>query len=323
MANQLKIIGNCYKNFGLKHTSKSTATYPHSIRFFKKHIIDYKESRQLTNAGLYGGQVAHIVVQEVLTKNIPLDDVINSELIQTKIAEYVPIHEKDKMKFKFIVKFLKPTVQNHLDNIKELPEQKWKTEVELTIWTPPVQTYWLCYLDLVGKAVGKAVEEAMKSYFGDLKNKFGSASFKPLVKKDPKKNNKKKIEKPNENRIGDWVYSSPKIEDHIFTSDLMQIALYKKAVGLKPFISYASHKDRKIFTEDNTPELKPENLDQALKQLMVYEISWQKKLEAADGDLNKLAWLCPPDYSDIRKKSFWWDGVPREYIERYFKHYAV
>ena len=48
---------------------------------------------------------------------------------------------------------------------------------------------------------------------------------------------------------------------------------------------------------------------------------WQKKLEAADGDLNKLAWLCPPDYSDIRKKSFWWDGVPREYIERYFKHY--
>ena len=319
MANQLKIIGSCYKNFGLKHTSKSTATYPHSIRFFKKHIIDYKESRELTNAGLYGGQVAHIVAQEVLTKNIPLDDVINSELIQTKIAEYVPIHEKDKMKFTFIVKFLKPTVQNHLDNIKELPKQKWKTEVELTTWTPPVQTYWLCYLDLVGKAV----DEAMKSYFGDLKNKFGSASFKPFVKKDPKKNNKKKIEKPNENRIGDWVYSSPKIEDHIFTSDLMQIALYKKAVGLKPFISYASHKDRKIFTEDNTPELKPENLDQALKQLMVYEISWQKKLEAADGDLNKLAWLCPPDYSDIRKKSFWWDGVPREYIERYFKHYAV
>ena len=319
MANQLKIIGNCYKNFGLKHTSKSTATLPHSIRYFKKHVIDYKESRELTNAGLYGGQVAHIVAQEVLTKNIPLDDVINSELIQTKIAEYVPIHEKDKMKFTFIVKFLKPTVQNHLDNIKELPEQKWKTEVELTTWTPPVQTWWLCYLDLVGKAV----DEAMKSYFGDLKNKFGSASFKPFVKKDPKKNNKKKIEKPNENRIGDWVYSSPKIEDHIFTSDLMQIALYKKAVGLKPFISYASHKDRKIFTEDNTPELKPENLDQALKQLMVYEISWQKKLEAADGDLNKLAWLCPPDYSDIRKKSFWWDGVPREYIKRYFKHYAV
>jgi len=317
MANQLKIIGDCYKKFGLKHTSKSTATYPHSIRLFKKHILDYKESRNITNAGLYGGQLEHIVIQEVLTKNIPLDDVVNSELIQTKIDEYVPIHEKDKMKFKFIVKFLKPTAQNHLDNIKELPEQKWKDELEYTVWTPPVQTYWLCYVDLVGKAV----DEAMKSYFGDLKNKFGSASFKPLVKKDPSKNSKKKIEKPNDNRIGDWVYSAPKIEDHIFSTDLMQIALYKKAVGLKPFISYASHKDRKIFTEDNTPELKQKNLDKALKELMVYEISWQKKLEAADGDLNKLAWLCPPDYSDIRKKSFWWDGVPREYIERYFKHY--
>jgi len=310
MANQLKIIGDCYKKFGLKHTSKSTATYPHSIRLFKKHILDYKESRNITNAGLYGGQLEHIVIQEVLTKNIPLDDVVNSELIQTKIAEYVPIHEKDKMKFKFIVKFLKPTAQNHLDNIKELPEQKWKDELEYTIWTPPVQTYWLCFVDLVGE-----------TYFGDLKNKFGSASFKPLVKKDPSKNSKKKIEKPNDNRIGDWVYSAPKIEDHIFSTDLMQIALYKKAVGLKPFISYASHKDRKIFTEDNTPELKQKNLDKALKELMVYEISWQKKLEAADGDLNKLAWLCPPDYSDIRKKSFWWDGVPREYIERYFKHY--
>ena len=85
--NNLKIIGDCYKKFGLNHTSKSTATLPHSIRFFKKHIISYKESRELTNASLYGGQVAHIVIQEVLTKNIPLDDIINSELIQTKIDE--------------------------------------------------------------------------------------------------------------------------------------------------------------------------------------------------------------------------------------------
>ena len=181
MNNNLKIIGDCYKKVGSKHTSKSTATLPHSIRYFKKHVINYKESKELTNAGLYGGQVAHTVIQEVLTKNIPLDDVINSELIQTKIAEYVPIHEKDKMKFTFIVKFLKPTVQNHLDNIKELHEQKWRDELEYTVWTPPVQTYWLCYVDLVGE-----------TYFGDLKNKFGSASFKPLVKKDPSKNSKKK-----------------------------------------------------------------------------------------------------------------------------------
>ena len=117
MNNNLKIIGDCYKKFGLKHTSKSTATLPHSIRYFKKHVIDYKESKELTNAGLYGGQVAHIVIQEVLTKNLSLDDVIKSELIQTKIAEYDPFNEKDKLKFKFIIENVKETAQNHLKNI--------------------------------------------------------------------------------------------------------------------------------------------------------------------------------------------------------------
>ena len=51
------------------------------------------------------------------------------------------------------------------------------------------------------------------------------------------------------------------------------------------------------------------------------EMSWEKKLEIADGDLTKLAWLNVPDFSDIRKKSFWWDGVPNKYINRYLKYY--
>ena len=303
MANQINIIGNAYKKFGLKHTSLSTAKMPHYIRFFKKHILTYKESRELSNCSLTGGTLAHLVVQEALTKKIPLDDVINGELIQTKINEYVPIHEKDKMKFKFILKFLKPTAQNHLENIKELNEtdQNWIDEEERILWTPPVNTYWKMQIDLINK-----------NYFGDLKNKFGNVSNKPL---------KKQTDKVNENRMGDWVYSTPRIDDRIFTSDLMQIALYKKAVGLKPFLSYASHNDRRLFTEENTPELKQENLDMWLKELMIMEMSWEKKLEIADGDLTKLAWLNVPDFSDIRKKSFWWDGVPNKYINRYLKYY--
>jgi hypothetical protein len=314
MANQLKIIGQAYKNFGLKHTSKSTATLPNSIRFFKKHCLNTKEASKLTNASLQGGTIIHLITQEVKTKNVSIDEAINKKEIQDKINNYEPFNEKDKIKFTFIIKFLKATVQNHLDNIKELPQQKWKDELQYTLWTPPVNTYWLCYVDLIGKAV----DEAMKSYFGDLKNKFGSVSFKPLLKNKSKNN-----EKINENRIGDWVYSAPKIDHHIYSSDLMQIALYKKAVGLKPFISYANHKDRKLFTEDNCEELKQENLDKHLKTLMIYEIAWQKKLEYADGDLKKLAWLCPPDYSDIKKGSFWWDGVPKEYINRYLNYYEL
>ena len=111
--------------------------------------------------------------------------------------------------------------------------------------------------------------------------------------------------------------------DRPFYSDLMQIALYKKCCPLKPFLSYASHTDRKLFTEKNCEDLKQKNLDRSLKQLMVYEIAWQKKLEYADGDIKKLAWLCPPDFSDIKKDSFWYQGVPQEYIERYLNYYEL
>ena len=291
MNNNLKIIGDCYKKFGLKHTSKSTATLPHSIRFFKKHCLTPKEANSLSNASLYGGTIIHIIVQEVLTKKLSLDDVIKSELIQTKIAEYDPLNEKDKLKFKFIIENVKETAQNHLKNIKELPEQKWQDEAEHTIWTPPVQTYWLLFIDLTGE-----------TDFGDLKNKFGRVT---------------------KTKTKGYSYSAVKMPDRPFFSDILQISLYRKACPLKPFLSYASHTDRKLFTEENCEDLRKENLDKHLKKLMIYEIAWQKKLECADGDEKLLAWLCPPDYSDIKKNSFWFEGVPKEYIKRYLDYYAV
>ena len=301
MANQLKIIGEPYKKFGLKHTSKSTATLPHTIRFFKKHVLDYKEANKLSNASLQGGTIIHLIVQECLTNNASVDKALNKKEIQDKINSYEPFNEKDKKKYEMIIKFASETANNHLENIKELPKEQWTDEIEYTVWTPPVQTYWLMSLDLVGKF-----------YFGDLKNKFGSVEFKPL---------KKKQTKINPNRIGDYVISSVKIPDRPFFSDLLQIALYQKACPKIPFLSYASHTDRKLFTAKNCEDLKQKNLDNYLKQLMIYEIAWQKKLECADGDIKKLAWLCPPDFSDIKKDSFWWQGVPKEYINRYLKYY--
>tara|TARA_R100001440_G_scaffold30343_2_gene48721 strand:- start:3988 stop:4896 length:909 start_codon:yes stop_codon:yes gene_type:complete len=301
MANQLKIIGEPYKKFGLKHTSKSTATLPHTIRFFKKHVLDYKEANKLSNASLQGGTIIHLIVQECLTNNVSVDKALNKKEIQDKINSYEPFNEKDKKKYEMIIKFASETANNHLENIKELPKEQWTDEIEYTVWTPPVQTYWLMSLDLVGKF-----------YFGDLKNKFGSVEFKPL---------KKKQTKINPNRIGDYVISSVKIPDRPFFSDLLQIALYQKACPKIPFLSYASHTDRKLFTAKNCEDLKQKNLDNYLKQLMIYEIAWQKKLECADGDIKKLAWLCPPDFSDIKKDSFWWQGVPKEYINRYLKYY--
>ena len=290
MANQLKIIGQAYKNFGLKHTSKSTATLPHSQRFFKKHCLNSEEASQLSNASLQGGTIIHLLVQESLTKKISLAEAYASKKITDKINKYEPFNEKDKKKFDMIIKHSIETAKNHILNINELPEQIWQDELEYTVWTPPVETYWLCYIDLIGQ-----------SMFGDLKNKFGSI-----------RETKKGIS-----------YTSVKIPDRPFFSDLLQIALYKKVCPLKPFLSYASHTDRKLFTEDNCEDLKEENLQKYLKQLMIYEIAWQKKLEYANGDIEKLAWLCPPDFSDIKKGSFWWEGVPKDLIARYLKFYDI
>ena len=171
-------------------------------------------------------------------------EVIKSELIQTKIDEYEPNDEKDKKKFEFIVKAAKETAQNHLDNIAELDNQDWQDEIEQVLWTPPVNTYWLMYIDLVGQDL-----------FGDLKNKFGTVSL---------------------TKTKGWTYTNVKCPDRPFYSDVQQISLYQKSLGLKPFLSYASNCDRKLFTQENCEDLSQESLDKALKELMIYEIAWEK-----------------------------------------------
>jgi len=304
-------VGDCYTKFNLAHTSKSTANMKAADRFFKKIVLTSQESRSLDNASFRGGSLVHLIVQEVLTKKITLDEALFSPDVQRLVDSYTPFNEKDSIKFQFIYRFAKPQAQNHLDNIKEVEDiygkQKWVAEEQKTLWTPPVQTYWLMYIDLVSKKV-----------LGDFKNKFGTVSNKPL-KQDPK--NKKK-DKVTNNRIGDWVYTHQRIEKRPYFSDVMQVSLYKKAVKVPPFLSYATATERKLFTEHNCDELKEENLTKALNVLKIYEIAWQKKLEAADGDVKKLAWLCVPDFSDMKKKGWGWDNVPDEFIER-FKSYYV
>ena len=98
MTNQLKIIGEPYKKFGLKHTSKSTATLPHTIRFFKKHCLNSNEANKLSNASLHGGTVIHLLVQKCLTKKVDVDAAFNKKEIQDKINYYTPYNDKDKKK---------------------------------------------------------------------------------------------------------------------------------------------------------------------------------------------------------------------------------
>ena len=302
MANHLKIIADCYQKFNITNTSVSAAKNPPHIRCFQKHYLTKEQNSKCANASLTLGTIGHDIVEKAIVESLTIAECIQDKKIQDKINSYISFDKKDQMKFEFGIKNLEAIGNNHLENLKELPKQKWKTEAEHMKWIDPINVPFRMFIDLTGE-----------THVNDIKNKFPTVKFSPL---------KTKQTKDNPNRIGDWVCSHPRIDQRAFTSDLMQIALYSYTTGLKPSLSYASATDRILFTEDNCEELKPENLKLWLQELIAYEIAWEKKLIAANGSLEELMWLCVPDFRDIRKKSFWYQGVPEEYIKGYLNFYV-
>ena len=290
MTNQPKILGDCYKKFGLAHTSKSQNTKPDDIRFRDYIVLTPKEKANLpSNCSFTGGTIAHEVIQSIKCKNKTFKDAV--KLIQKKITNYEAVDEKDKIKFNYIIENLEPLVQNHLDNIDEIPNQEWKAELEYTHWTKGISTYFLAYVDLVGS-----------TNFGDIKNVFGTLT---KTKKG-------------------FSYSKKKCPKVPYHSDCLQIALYSKLLPkLKPFLTYASDSDKIIFTPENCVELRPENLDYYYEELVLYQKCWEKKLELANGDIKTLALLCKPDFSEIRKNGFWWKGIDPDIIKRFRNYYEL
>ena len=216
--------------------------------------------------------------------------------IQERIDNFQGTDEKDKIKFEHIIKNMGAISSNHLKNIATLPKQKWEDEKEFTHWDDRIKTYFLIYVDLIGKAV----DETMTSYFGDIKNVFGT-----LVKT---KNG--------------YSYTKKKCPKVPFHSDCLQIALYSKVLPTHtPFLTYASDSDYTIFTPDNYIELSKENLEHYYNELILYQKCWEKKLELANGDMKTLALLCKPDFSEIRKNGFWWKGISPDIIERFRGYY--
>ena len=291
MEKRIRKIGDCYTKFGLKHTSKSQNTIPDDIRFRNYVVMTPKEKMNMPkNCSFEGGTLAHQVVQIHYTQNKTLEEALNSEEVQDRIKNYSSLDEKDQIKFNFIVENLIQTSQNHLDNINELPKQKWEAEFEYTHWDDRIKTYFLSYVDLIGE-----------THFGDIKNVFGRAT--------PTK--------------AGYSYSKPKVPVVPFHSDCLQIALYQKLLPkLKPFLTYASHSDRKIFTPENCTELRPDSLEHYYDELILYQRCWEKKLELADGNIETLALLCKPDFSEIRKNGFWWKGTDPDVVKRFRGYYG-
>jgi len=291
MEKRIRKIGDCYTKFGLKHTSKSQNTIPDDIRFRNYIVMTPKEKRDMPkNCSFEGGTLEHELVQIHYTENKTLEEALNFDSVQDRINNYSPVDEKDKIKFEHIVERLIPVAQNHLDNVGELPKQKWKAELEYTHWDDRIQTYFLSYVDLIGE-----------THFGDIKNVFGT-----LVK----------------TKAG-YSYTKKKCPLVPFHSDCLQISLYQKLLPkLKPFLTYASDSDKRIFTPENCTELRPESLEHYYDELVLYQRCWEKKLELADGDINTLSLLCKPDFSELRKISFWWKGTDPAVIKRFKGYYG-
>jgi len=291
MDNRIRKIGKCYTQFNLKHSSKSQNTIPDDIRFRNYIVMTPKEKMSMPkNCSFEGGTMEHELVQMHYTENKTLEEAKASEIIQNRINNYSPVDEKDKIKFEHIVERLIPVAQNHLDNIGELPKQKWKAELEYTHWDDRIQTYFLSYVDLIGE-----------THFGDIKNVFGT-----LIK----------------TKSG-YSYTKKKCPVVPFHSDCLQIALYQKLLPkLKPFLTYASCSDKRIFTPENCTELRPESLEHYYDELVLYQKCWEKKLELADGNIETLALLCKPDFSELRKNSFWWKGTDPAVVKRFKGYYG-
>ena len=291
MDNRIRKIGKCYTQFNLKHSSKSQNTIPDDIRFRNYIVMTPKEKMSMPkNCSFEGGTMEHELVQMHYTENKTLEEAKASEIIQDRINNYSPVDEKDKIKFEHIVERLIPVAQNHLDNIGELPKQKWKAELEYTHWDDRIQTYFLSYVDLIGE-----------THFGDIKNVFGT-----LIK----------------TKSG-YSYTKKKTPLVPFHSDCLQIALYQKLLPkLKPFLTYASCSDKRIFTPENCTELRPESLEHYYDELVLYQRCWEKKLELADGNIETLALLCKPDFSELRKNSFWWKGTDPAVVKRFKGYYG-
>ena len=290
MANQPKILGECYTKFRLQHTSKSQNTIPDDIRFRNYIVLTPKEKANLpSNCSFTGGTIAHEIIQLIKCKNFTYKKALAK--LQNKITEYKSIDEKDDLKFGYIMDNMESLVNNHLANIDQIPKQDWKAELEYTHWADGISTYFLAYVDLVGS-----------TNFGDIKNVFGTLS---------------------KTKSG-YSYSKKKCPKVPYHSDCLQIALYSKLLPKhKPFLTYASDSDRVVFTPENCVELRPESLEFYYEELVLYQKCWEKKLELANGDIKTLALLCKPDFSEIRKDGFWWKGIDPDIIKRFRSYYEL
>jgi len=288
MDNELRTIDECYTKFGLKNTSVSENKLPDDVRLQRKIVLTKDELNRIPqNSSFLMGTLIHEGVQAMLTKNVPVSDVM--PIIEKKVSDYKHPSEKEIAKAKLISKIAEQIIKNFVNEVLKLDNGRFKAETEYMHWNDKIGIVWRMFVDLEGA-----------EYFFDFKNLFGSVRT---------------------NKSG-FALTKRKIDSKIFTSDLMQMALYSKVVKKKPCLIYATDEEVMAFHEENTLELRPDNLQKYYDELIIYQKIWENKLKYADGDMKKLASIVKTDFSSIRKDDFWFKDMPSEYNERLIKLYV-
>jgi hypothetical protein len=88
-------------------------------------------------------------------------------------------------------------------------------------------------------------------------------------------------------------------------SALYQVAGFWALNGhLPPFIVYANSKDYKVFTPENTPELRDEYLEEIVQDIIRYHRTTERMLKSSE-TMDELLEYVNPNF-----KSFYWNEPP-------------
>ena len=302
-------------DFNKATTSPSQTTLSNWMWFNKYQLFPHLNFKpEKPSISFKSGTFVHDCFQNILVGQSKIEDV---ELAFKTHIEQFEFEEKHKMKAKFILKKVKGYVERHLEAINEVSDNfsGWEIEKSFSDWYD--DKYMGNTLNLANEGFIDGVNHNEKK-ITEHKNRFGSVSFKPLKKDNKKKT--KKDDKPNENRIGDWVYSKSQIIKYPQFTHCIQAAVYSKHFNNKyrPYLIYVSEVDYTIFTPDNCWELTPKGLEYFFKKFIQINIQRQEMLRMANGDMKKLAMIIGVDWSEIRnyKSNFLLENYHEEDMQR-------
>ena len=291
-------------------TSPSQTALSNWMWFLKYQLIPYLNFKsEKDSISFKAGSFIHDWFQNILLGIAKIEDV---ESHFKNLIDHIDLDEKKSMKAKFILKFVKQYVENHLKAVEEISNNKmqsWGKELFFSDW----------YEDkYMGQTLNLANEGYIDCYNHELKiitehkNRFGNARNSPLKSKTKTKD--------NDNRMGDWVYSkSQKISNPQFTH-CIQTAVYSKHFDYqyKPYLVYVSESDYTIFSPDNCWELSEQGLKYFFRKFIQINIQRQEMLRISGGDIRKLACMIGVDWSEIRhyKNNFMLENYEDEDMQK-------